>query len=176
LPKETLYTIGHSNRELAEFLELLVHYDIKQLVDIRTLPGSRKYPHFDKEKLSESLKDAGIYYLHFPDLGGRRRARKDTINTGWRNPAFRGYADYMQTESFQQGVAELSDMVKMKTTAIMCSEAVPWRCHRSMVGDAMLIRGIDVMDIISRTSIRPHKLTPWAKVNGLEITYPEPAV
>jgi uncharacterized protein (DUF488 family) len=172
LSEDILYTIGHSNRELADFLGLLTHYGIQQVIDIRSLPGSKKYPYFGKEALAESLESEGIHYLHCPDLGGRRRVSKESINTGWRHPAFRGYADYMQTDSFKKGITTLMAEARERITAIMCSEAVPWRCHRSMVGDAMLIRGFTVIDIISRTSARPHKLTPWAKIDGLEITYP----
>jgi uncharacterized protein (DUF488 family) len=167
-----LFTIGHSNRELSDFLALLTQYGLELLIDIRTLPGSRKYPHFDKENLSGSLQAAGIDYRHFPELGGRRRAAKDSVNTGWYHPAFRGYADYMQTEPFKQAVIELSHVARHTTTVIMCSESVPWRCHRSLLGDALLIRGFTVTDIISRTSARPHKLTPWARVDGQDITYP----
>jgi uncharacterized protein (DUF488 family) len=168
----TLYTVGHSNRSLDDFLALLARYGIEQLVDIRTLPGSRKYPHFDQEALSVSLQEAGIAYHHLIGLGGRRRPARDSINTGWRHPAFRGYADYMQSEAFQEAIDMLANLARSQSTAIMCSEAVPWRCHRSMVGDAMLIQGFTVLDIISPTSARPHKLTPWAQVEGWQITYP----
>ncbi len=169
-----LYTIGHSNRPFEDFLALLQANDIRLLVDIRTLPGSKKYPHFDKENFEAVLPTHQIAYCHMPQLGGRRAAKKDSINTGWRHKAFRGYADYMQTEAFVEGADQLADLAQKQATAIMCSEAVPWRCHRSMVADAMLVRGFAVLDIISKTSVRPHKLTPWAVVDGTEITYPAP--
>ncbi|MFO0578842.1 MAG: DUF488 domain-containing protein [Polyangia bacterium] len=167
-----LYTVGHSNRGLEEFLAILLKHRIVQLVDIRTLPGSRSYPHFDKDRLCESLADAGIAYLHVPELGGRRRPRPDSVNTGWRHPAFRGYADYMQTDVFRAAVERLAELARERPAAIMCSEAVPWRCHRSLVADAMQVRGFEVIDLISRTSVRPHKLTGWARVHGLNVEYP----
>lgn len=167
-----LYTLGHSNRGLEEFLEILLHHRITQLVDIRTLPGSRSYPHFDKERLSVALADVDVSYLHIPELGGRRRPRPDSVNTGWRHPAFRGYADHMQTPPFRGAVERLAELARARPTVIMCSEAVPWRCHRSLVGDAMLVRGFEVIDLISRTSARPHKLTGWARVHGLDVEYP----
>jgi uncharacterized protein (DUF488 family) len=168
----TLYTIGHSNRQLEEFLELLLQHEIAQLVDIRILPGSRSYPHFDRERLAAALAELRIAYRHLPELGGRRRPSADSRNTGWRHPAFRGYADYMQTDEFRSAAEELAGLARARTTAIMCSEAVPWRCHRSLVSDAMLLRGFTVIDIISRTSARPHTLTDFAQVDGLQLVYP----
>lgn len=174
--QQTLYTIGHSNRSLEDFLALLTQYGIQRLVDVRLLPGSKKYPHFNQETLEAALKDKGVDYVHMKALGGRRTPVKDSINMAWQNKAFRGYADYMQTGEFSATIGELVHLSQEKTTTVMCSEAVPWRCHRALIGDAMLVRGFEVLDIISPTSLRPHKLIPWAKAEGQTITYPAEAV
>jgi len=168
----TIFTIGHSTHPIDEFIALLKTYGIEQLVDVRTVPKSRYVPQFDSEALATALREQGIGYVHLKELGGLRHAKKDSINTGWRNVSFRGYADYMETEEFAKGIHRLVDLAKPKRTAIMCAEAVPWRCHRSLVGDALLVRGIAVEDIMSATSVRPHKLTEFAKVDGQQITYP----
>jgi uncharacterized protein (DUF488 family) len=168
----TVYTIGHSSRSIEEFLALLHQNGVRVLADIRTIPKSRHNPQYWQDALARSLADAGITYRYLPALGGRRRTRPDSINTAWRNASFRGYADYMQTDAFATAVDELVEIAATQPTAIMCAEAVPWRCHRSLVGDALLVRGVEVVDIISATSVRPHVLTPWAKVDGLTITYP----
>ena len=151
---------------------MLKAYDIAQLVDVRTIPKSRRVPQFNAESLSAALPKLGIEYAHLKTLGGLRHAKKDSINTGWRNTSFRGYADYMGTDEFRQGIERLLKLARTKRTAIMCAEAVPWRCHRSLIGDALLVRGVRVEDIMSATSSREHELTPFAKVHGLEITYP----
>ena len=148
------------------------HYGIEQLVDVRTVPKSRHVPQFNSESLASALGNHGIDYVHLKTLGGLRHAKKDSINVGWRNASFRGYADYMATDEFAQGIGRLIDLAKAKRTVIMCAEAVPWRCHRSLVGDALLVRGVQVEDIMSVTSSRPHKLTEFAKVDGQQITYP----
>ncbi len=171
-----IYTIGHSNRTLSDFVEILNQYNIKLIADVRTVPRSRHVPQFNRESLSSSLPAAGIEYRHFPGLGGLRHPAPDSLNLGWRNLSFRGYADYMQSDDFKKSLEELEHAAEGRTTAIMCAEAVPWRCHRSLIGDALLIRGYSVIDIISMTSARPHKLTPWAKVEGLTITYPAQAL
>jgi hypothetical protein len=168
----TIFTIGHSTHPIDEFIALLKHYGIEQLVDVRTVPKSRHVPQFNSEALASAARKQEIAYVHLQALGGLRHANKDSINTGWRNPSFRGYADYMSTDEFAQGIDRLIDLAKKKRTVIMCAEAVPWRCHRSLVGDALLVRGIAVEDIMSATSIRPHKLTEFAKVDGQQITYP----
>lgn len=168
----TIYTIGHSTRPIDEFLHILHVYRIELLADIRTVPRSRHNPQYDGEALPRVLDQERIAYKHLAGLGGLRHARKDSPNAGWKNASFRGYADYMQTPEFAQALEDLIGLAKEQTTAIMCAEAVPWRCHRSLVGDALLVRGIDVQDIFSDTNARPHKLTPWAKVSGLHITYP----
>ena len=172
VPPAVIYTVGHSTHSLEEFLDLLRHYSILRLVDVRTIPRSRHNPQFNKETLSTVLRNRRIGYRHMKELGGLRRARPDSPNTGWQNASFRGYADYMQTGSFAAGVGKLIQLLKEKTTAIMCAEAVPWRCHRSLIGDALVVRGIEVRDIFSLTNVRPHALTPMARVRGTAITYP----
>ncbi|MDQ2844274.1 MAG: DUF488 domain-containing protein, partial [Acidobacteriota bacterium] len=140
--------------------------------DIRTVPRSRKNPQYDQESLSSLLANHNIGYVHFKELGGLRHAKKDSVNGAWENASFRGYADYMQTDDFARAMEELVALAAERTTAIMCAEAVPWRCHRSLVGDALLVRGVEVLDIMSEKSAKPHKLTPWARVDGVRITYP----
>ncbi len=168
----TIYTIGHSTHAIDEFLDILRAHHIGFLVDIRTIPKSRRNPQFNSDVLDISLKTAGIEYRHLPALGGLRHTKKDSSNTAWENASFRGFADYMQTEEFKEGLQELIDIAKDRKTAIMCAEVLPWRCHRSLIGDALLVRDIAVMDIMSRTSVKEHKLTSFAEVNGTAITYP----
>ena len=168
----TIYTIGHSTRSLDEFIQLLKQYNITHLVDIRSIPRSRHNPQFNKEALRDALKQSKIKYTHLEKLGGLRPARADSVNTGWQNKSFRGYADYMATEDFKEGLTALINAAENEQVAIICSEAVPWRCHRSLVGDALLVRGIAVEDIFSLTSAKSHKLTFWAQVNGDVIVYP----
>jgi uncharacterized protein (DUF488 family) len=169
----TIFTIGHSTRPIEEFIELLKSQDITQLVDIRTIPRSRHNPQYEKEALSKALKKAGIEYVYLKDLGGLRPAVKNSVNDAWRNESFRNYADYMQTKGFERGIHELIEFGKEKTTAIMCAEAVPWRCHRSLVGDALVARHISVFDIISEHSVNEHAITSFAAVDGTQITYPK---
>ncbi len=169
----TIHTIGHSTRPIDEFIDLLRAHGVEQLVDIRTVPKSRHNPQFAQEALDANLAGAGIAYVYLKDLGGLRPRQADSINGGWRNQSFRNYADYMQTAAFTNAVEQLIEIAKEAPTAIMCAEAVPWRCHRSLVGDALLVRGFEVIDIMSLTSAKPHTLTPFAKVDGLTITYPE---
>ncbi|MBN1241000.1 MAG: DUF488 domain-containing protein [Gammaproteobacteria bacterium] len=169
---ETIYTIGHSTRPIEEFIALLREHGIEVLVDIRTVPKSRRNPQFGQQSLAESLDAAGIEYRYMKSLGGLRRPSKDSINTGWRNESFRGYADHMQTEEFQLAVEELVETGAKRRAAIMCAEAVPWRCHRSLVGDALLVRGVDVVDVMGPKASRPRKLTPFARVDGARVTYP----
>ena len=168
----TIFTIGHSTRSIEEFLSILQAYAIEQLVDVRTIPKSRRVPQFNQDALAASLKPADIAYVHLKALGGLRHPKKDYINLGWRNASFRGYADYMSTSEFHAAVDSLVELSRKKRTAIMCAEAVPWRCHRSLIGDALLVRGVQVEDILSATSRRPHEMTPFARVQGLELTYP----
>jgi uncharacterized protein (DUF488 family) len=167
-----IYTLGHSTRSLEELFELLAQYGVEQLVDVRTIPRSRHNPQFNGENLSEFLRNRRIFYRHMKELGGLRKATADSPNMGWQNASFRGYADYMQMPEFAAALETLIELAKEKSTAILCAEAVPWRCHRSLIGDALVVRGIEVRDIISRASARLHTLTVMAKVDGTRITYP----
>ena len=153
-------------------MRLLKAHGIAQLVDIRTIPKSRHNPQFNRESLSASLSAAGINYRHLPGLGGLRKPLHDSVNTGWRNASFRGYADYMQTSAFRENLNELIELASAAPTAIMCAEAVPWRCHRSLVGDALTARGPRVIDILSETKAQPHSMTLFALVQGDRVTYP----
>ncbi len=168
----TIYTVGHSTHSLQDFLALLASHGVRSLVDVRTIPKSRHNPQFMQDVLSVELPDAGIAYRWEKTLGGLRPTHKDSVNTGWRNASFRGYADYMQTPTFALGVDQLIDSAGGSPTAIMCAEAVPWRCHRSLIGDALLVRGVTVLDIMSEKSAKAHKLTSFARVDGLTVTYP----
>ena len=170
--KLIVYTIGHSTRSLEDFTELLRHNGIQRVVDVRTIPRSRHNPQFAKESLGQHLRNRRIGYRHMKALGGLRHARTDSPNMGWRNASFRGFADYMQTPAFDEAMKRLVELARGKVTAVMCAEAVPWRCHRSLIGDALIVRGIDVMDILSLTSVRPHVLTSMASVDGKTIVYP----
>ena len=167
-----IYTIGHSTHSFDELVEILDSYDVEQLIDIRTVPRSRHTPQFNEHSLVQTLPPKGISYNHLSKVGGLRHSSKESINTGWHNKSFRGYADYMQTDEFSEGIKNLEDLASEKITAIMCAEAVPWRCHRSMVGDALLVRGHEVIDIYSKTNSKPEKLTSFAKVDSDTITYP----
>jgi len=165
-------TIGHSTRTLDEFIGLLQAHAVTRVVDVRTIPRSWHNPQFNKDSLPDSLKKAGLSYVHLSGLGGLRHAKPDSINLGWRNASFRGYADYMQTPEFEQSPEELIRLARQERIAIMCAEAVPWRCHRSLIADALLVRGIRTEDITSPTRGQVHTLTPFAKVRGTTITYP----
>jgi uncharacterized protein (DUF488 family) len=168
----TISTIGHSTHPIEEFVRMLEAHGIRQLVDVRTIPRSRRNPQFNRENLPASLESAGIGYRHMPGLGGLRHARKDSVNTGWRNASFRGYADYMQTTEFYENLNQLIQIAAEAPTAIMCAEAVPWRCHRSLIADALVARGIPVLEILSATKAQRHALTQFAKVDGQTLTYP----
>lgn len=165
-------TIGHSTRTIEEFIGLLRAHAVSRVVDVRTVPRSRYNPQFNKDSLPDALGKAGLQYVHMPGLGGLRHARPDSINSGWRNASFRGYADYMQTPEFEENLEELIALARTERVVIMCAEAVPWRCHRSLIGDALTVRGIRTEDIMSLTQCRLHTLTPFAKVRGTKITYP----
>jgi uncharacterized protein (DUF488 family) len=165
-------TVGHSNRPIDEFIGLLQTHGLTRVVDIRSVPRSLHNPQFNKDTLPGSLKVAGLSYLHLPGLGGLRHAKRDSINIGWRNASFRGYADYMQTPEFAENLNELIQLASHDRIAVMCAEAVPWRCHRSLIGDALLVRGIRTEDIMTKTRTLVHTLTPFAKVRGTVITYP----
>jgi uncharacterized protein (DUF488 family) len=160
----TIHTIGHSTRELKDFIEMMHSFNIQLLADVRSYPGSKRYPHFNKENLAISLAEAGIEYLHMPELGGRRKPDPASINTAWRNEAFRGYADYMQSAPFIEGIKKLSMLAREKSTAIMCSEAVWWKCHRSLISDRMKLEGWEVMHIMEKSKSQPHPYTSPARV------------
>lgn len=164
--------MGHSTRSLEEFVGLLRAHGIRQLVDVRTIPRSRRNPQFNHDTLSAYLRNRRIGYRHMKELGGLRHARIDSLNMGWHNASFRGFADYMQTPQFAAGLEKLVTLSRRKTTAIMCAEAVPWRCHRSLIGDALVVRGVEVRNIMSLGSATRHSLTVMAVVEGLRITYP----
>jgi uncharacterized protein (DUF488 family) len=173
------FSIGHSTRDEKEFLDLLRISGITRLVDIRTIPKSRHNPQFSQDVLSKHLKNVRIEYSRIKGLGGLRRPLKDSINTGWRNSSFRGYADYMQTSEFSKNLDELVELIseekkKGGKVAFMCAEALPWRCHRSLVSDALVVRDLSVGHIMSRTTVNPHKITSFARVRGRKIIYPEP--
>jgi uncharacterized protein (DUF488 family) len=171
-PEGAVFTLGHSTLPIDQFIALLRAYGIERLADIRTIPRSRHNPQFNADMLAESLKAEHVDYVHIAALGGLRHASKDSVNTGWRNASFRGYADYMQTQEFRDALEALIPISREKRLALMCAEAVPWRCHRSLVADALSVRGIPVVEILSEREYRIHKLTPFAHVEGLSITYP----
>ena len=168
----TLYTIGHSTRTTRELVELLRAHGVKQVVDIRIMPKSRHNPQFNRPALSRSLRAAKIGYRHLKALGGLRHARPDSINLGWRNASFRGYADYMQTEDFAAGLARLEQVAARRPTVIMCAEALPWRCHRSLIADALTVARWRVLHIQNRKTVRSHKRTPFLRVRSGRLVYP----
>jgi uncharacterized protein (DUF488 family) len=165
-------TIGHSTRTWKDFLEILRAHRVKRVIDVRSIPRSRHNPQFNRETLPTKLRAARIGYVHLRKLGGLQRARRDSLNMGWRNASFRGFADYMQTPEFEAGLHRLMKLARQKRSAIMCAEAVPWRCHRSLIADALTVRGIRVDDIMSVKHSQVHSLTPFAQVQGHCITYP----
>lgn len=167
-----IFTIGHSTRPIEDFIGLLTAHAVTRLVDVRTIPRSRTNPQFNKDVLPKSLRAAKIKYTHAQELGGLRKTKADSPNGGWRNLSFRGYADYMQTPEFAEALQELIDLSQADQVAIMCAEAVPWRCHRSLIADALTVRGILAEEIVSKTKLEPHKITRFAKVRGTKITYP----
>jgi uncharacterized protein (DUF488 family) len=167
----TVLTIGHSTHSLEDFIEILQAHNVEMVVDVRTIPRSRHNPQFNKDFLPAAL--GKIRYVHLSGLGGLRHPKKDSLNTGWRNSSFRGFADYMQTDEFVEDLEKLIEIARKKQIVIMCAEAVPWRCHRSLIADALTIRKINVEHIYSATSIKPHKLTSFAKVKGKVISYPQ---
>jgi uncharacterized protein (DUF488 family) len=167
-----VFTIGHSARSINEFVDLLKAHGVKHVVDVRTVPRSLRNPQFSIDSLPEALATEGIAYEHMPSLGGFRHPRPDSPNGGWRNTSFRGFADYMQTPEFEQALDALVDRARREPTAIMCAEALPWRCHRSLMSDALTLRGETVEHIMSADSARPHRLTPFARVEDGRATYP----
>lgn len=167
-----MLTIGHSTHPLNEFVDMLLAHGVTRVVDVRSVPRSFHNPQFNKTSLPRSLKKARLGYVHMPGLGGLRHAKRDSINMGWRNTSFRGYADYMQTPEFEESLNELIELANHDRIALMCAEAVPWRCHRSLIADALLIRGIRTEDIMSLTRSKVHTLTPFAEVHGTLLSYP----
>jgi uncharacterized protein (DUF488 family) len=167
----TIWTVGHSTRSIEEFNHILIAYEIETLVDVRTFPGSRRYPQFNKAELSNSLQSIGMDYVHLPDLGGRRKARADSTNTGWNNPGFRGYADHMETAEFKKGIEALLELAKKTRTAVMCAEAVWWRCHRSLISDLLKAEGVRVIHIIDEKKSEEHPYTSVARIVDGRLSY-----
>jgi uncharacterized protein (DUF488 family) len=169
----TIWTIGHSNRDLADFLALLAPEKIEAIADVRRFPGSRRYPQFGRDALSASLRESGLEYVHFPDLGGRRTNHgTSSQNAGWRVAAFAAFADYMRTEEFAGAFEELATLAQQSRTAIMCAEALPWRCHRRLIADQFVARGWTVWDIVGSNQVNEHSLPPFAKIVNGELSYP----
>ena len=165
-------TIGHSTRTLEEFVQLLEVYGVTLLVDVRTVPHSRYNPQFNKENLPETLKHYGVRYIHMPEIGGLRHPKHESVNTAWKNSGFRGYADYMQTPEFNVNLLKIVALSRENRLALMCAEALPWRCHRNLISDALVVRHIRVEHIISKDSVITHELNSLAQVEGTKITYP----
>jgi uncharacterized protein (DUF488 family) len=167
-----IWSLGHSTRPIEAFVALLTAHGVERLVDIRTIPQSRRHPHFGQASLSRSLAEAGIGYTHLRGLGGLRKPSPSSINTAWQHSGFRGYADYMQTPEFAAALEELLAIAGRERVAVMCAEAVPWRCHRQLLADALVARGVEVREIESPTKTRAHVLTQWARVKDERVTYP----
>lgn len=169
--KLEIWTVGHSTRSIEELIEALRSFEIKVLADVRSFPGSRRYPHFNKEQLKPSMAAGGIEYQHFPELGGRRRVKPDSYNMAWQNEMFRGYADHMDTEEFRRGMARLLDVARERRTAIMCAEAVWWRCHRSLISDYLKAKGVEVTHIMGLGKSETHPFTSAARIVNGELSY-----
>jgi uncharacterized protein (DUF488 family) len=172
---DVVLTVGHSNRSREKFLQLLQAHRVSLVADVRKMPGSRRNTQFNQDVLAQDLGEAGIGYLHLPGLGGLRRRQPNSLNAGWKNASFQGYADYMLTTEFDKSLQVLIEHSRGQRAALMCAEAVPWRCHRSLIADALVVRGIAVEHILSATRTQPHVLHSWAHVEGTQITYPPPA-
>ena len=170
-----VFTIGHSTRPLAEFIALLAAHSVTRLIDVRTVPRSRHNPQFNRDSFPAALEVAGIGYAHVAGLGGFRHTHPGSLNMGWRNVSFRGFADYMQTPEFAEHLAGLIEQATRERLALMCAEAVPWRCHRSLIADALVVHGIRAAEIINATRVQVHTLTPFARVDGTAVTYPPQA-
>jgi uncharacterized protein (DUF488 family) len=178
MSQRTLFTVGHSTRPWGEFVDLLKAWKIDVLVDVRTVPKSRTFPWFSLTKMELELPKAGIRYVHLPSLGGLRRAERHSVNTAWRNSSFRGYADYMQREDFQDGLKTLNSLRRKSRVCVMCSEAVWWRCHRRMIADAEVARGVPVKHLMTKAAVKQHELSDFAVITKRrgqppKITYPE---
>lgn len=176
MKKHVIFTIGHSVHPINEFIKLLQTYGIKEIVDVRSIPMSRYNPQFNSATLKQSLQQANIKYKLLKKLGGLRHTTKDSINLGWRNASFRGFADYMASPEFTEGLNALEKIAKVRNTAIMCAEAVPWRCHRSLIADALTKGGWLVLDIMNSTSATKHQLTPFLKIKKGQFVYPIPKI
>jgi uncharacterized protein (DUF488 family) len=174
-PQPVVLTVGHSTRPLAEFIALLAVHSVSRLIDVRTVPRSRHNPQFNRDTLPAALEVAGIRYAHVAGLGGFRHAHPGSLNMGWRNVSFRGFADYMQTPEFAENLGDLIEQATRERVVLMCAEAVPWRCHRSLIADALVVHGIRAEEIINATRLQVHTLTPFAMVDGTVITYPPQA-
>jgi uncharacterized protein (DUF488 family) len=168
----TVFALGHSTRPIDEFLQMLQEHAVEVLVDVRTVPGSRKNPQFNPEELAPALGAAGVGYAQIAELGGLRKGRPDSQNLAWRNASFRAYADHMQTEAFERGLEELHALARPGPVAVMCAEAVPWRCHRSLLADALIARGAQVFQLLAPGKASPHRVTPFAHIEGATVTYP----
>ena len=166
-----IWTIGHSTHAIDSFLGLLRAHHVEAIADVRLMPGSRRYPHFNREALATSLEKVGVVYAHFPELGGRRKPKPDSTNTAWRNEAFRGYADHMESDEFQRGITKLSALAIQKRVAVMCAEAVWWQCHRALISDWLKIRGVEVLHILSENKVEPHPFTSAARVIDGQLSY-----
>lgn len=169
-----VFTVGHSTHPIDEFVRMLAANSVQVLADVRTIPKSRHNPQFGEDELRVSLPAAGIEYRRLAGLGGLRHTTASSVNGAWRNASFRGYADYMQTPAFEEALGELLEIAERQAVAVMCAEAVPWRCHRSLIGDALVARGVTVSDIMTESSTKPHTLTRFAHVDGTRVTYPPP--
>lgn len=167
-----VYTIGHSTRPIEEFIGLLQAHEVARVIDVRTIPRSRYNPQYNRDELARSLAQHGIGYTHFPGLGGLRRRQQQSPNSGWHNASFQGYADYMQTDEFAKNLEQVMEIARLELLALMCAEAVPWRCHRSLIADALLVRGVRVEEINNMRRTQPLELTTFARVTGNRITYP----
>jgi len=172
MPQKLVYTLGHSTRSIEEFVCLLKEYGIQKVVDVRTIPKSRHAPQFNKDSLGRELRSSGIDCVNMQELGGLRKAKSDSVNQGWENASFRGFADYMQTKEFDDGLKKLIEFSQEKKIAIVCAEAKPWECHRSLIADVLVARNVQVFHIMGTKNIMQHKITHFAKINGSEITYP----
>jgi uncharacterized protein (DUF488 family) len=173
--EDAILTIGHSTRSIEEFIELMQENGVRRLFDVRTVPRSRHNPQFNGDSLPATLAQEDIRYAHLPGLGGLRHARADSPNRGWHNDSFRGFADYMQTAEFAENIENLIEFSKRERVAVMCAEAVPWRCHRSLIADALLVRGVRVVHILGKAKLVIHELTPFARIDGVTVTYPAEA-
>ena len=170
-PPRAIFTVGHSSRPIDAFLGILAAHGVRRILDVRRFPASRKWPHFDAAPLARSLATAGIDYVGLPELGGRRKPRPGSPHTAWRVDAFRGYADFMDTPEFAAGLARVEALASERPSALLCAEALPWRCHRSLIADALIARGWNVLEILSASEVRPRRLSAFARLEGTRLVY-----